>query len=214
LLVYNEAQDCYYLLNPNASYLNRDGTAKMLGAIDMDSHKITNLANGSANGDAVNYLQLGGDAAREFLAATATTGSAVVNKTQVEGLIATAALIPSGGVIMWPTNTVPTGFLELNGQPTTGYPNLATIYGLTLPDMRGEFVRGWDNGRLVDTGRGILTTQADELKSHKHTIGGSFSTSSGGGGSLFAAGGTFDTNNTGGTETRPRNVAWMFIVKT
>ena len=54
LLVYHEAQDSYYLLNPNASYLNRDGTAKMLGAIDMDSHKITNLTNGTANGDAVN----------------------------------------------------------------------------------------------------------------------------------------------------------------
>jgi len=84
LLVYNLAQDCYYLLNPNASYLNRDGTAKMLGAIDMDSHKITNLTNGTANGDAVNYLQLGGDAAREFLAAGATTGNAVVNKTQFD----------------------------------------------------------------------------------------------------------------------------------
>ncbi len=84
LLVYHEAQDCYYLLNPNASYLNRDGTAKMLGAIDMDSHKITNLTNGTANGDAVNYLQLGGDAAREFLAADATTGNAVVNKTQFD----------------------------------------------------------------------------------------------------------------------------------
>jgi hypothetical protein len=84
LLVYHEAQDSYYLLNPNASYLNRDGTAKMLGAIDMDSHKITNLTAGTANGDAVNYLQLGGDAAREFLAATATTGNAVVNKTQFD----------------------------------------------------------------------------------------------------------------------------------
>lgn len=84
LLVYNLAQDCYYLLNPNASYLNRDGTAKMLAALDMDSHKITNLTNGSADGDAVNYLQLGGNAAREFLAATATSGSAVVNKTQFD----------------------------------------------------------------------------------------------------------------------------------
>ena len=56
----------------------------MLGAIDMDSHKITNLTAGTANGDAVNYLQLGGDAAREFLAATATSGSAVVNKTQFD----------------------------------------------------------------------------------------------------------------------------------
>ena len=87
LLVYHEAQDSYYLLNPNASYLNRDGTAKMLGAIDMDSHKITNLTNGTANGDAVNYLQLGGDAAREFAVATATTGNSAVNLTQLLGLV-------------------------------------------------------------------------------------------------------------------------------
>ena len=84
ILVYNEAQDCYYLINHEATFLKRDGTAKMLGAIDMDSHKITNLTAGTANGDAVNYLQLGGDAAREFLAATATTGNAVVNKTQFD----------------------------------------------------------------------------------------------------------------------------------
>ena len=84
ILVYNEAQDCYYLINHEATFLKRDGTAKMLGAIDMDSHKITNLTAGTANGDAVNYLQLGGDAAREFLAADATTGNAVVNKTQFD----------------------------------------------------------------------------------------------------------------------------------
>lgn len=91
LMVYHEAQDCYYLLNPNASYLNRDGTAKMLGAIDMDSHKITNLANGTASGDAVNYLQLGGDAAREFAVAAATTGNSAINKTQYD-TIATDAV--------------------------------------------------------------------------------------------------------------------------
>ena len=84
ILVYDLAQDCYYLINHEATFLKRDGTAKMLGAIDMDSHKITNLTAGTANGDAVNYLQLGGNAAREFLAATATSGSAVVNKDQFD----------------------------------------------------------------------------------------------------------------------------------
>ena len=84
VLVYNESQDCYYLINHEATFLKRDGAAKMLGAIDMDSHKITNLTAGTADGDAVNYLQLGGDAAREFLAATATSGSAVVNKGQFD----------------------------------------------------------------------------------------------------------------------------------
>ena len=87
LMVYHEAQDCYYLLNPNASYLNRDGTAKMLGAIDMDSHKITNLANGTDSGDAVNYLQLGGDAAREFAVANATVGNSAVNLTTLINIV-------------------------------------------------------------------------------------------------------------------------------
>ena len=90
LLVYHEAQDSYYLLNPNASYLNRDGTAKMLGAIDMDSHKITNLANGTDSGDAVNKSQLdakapvAGNSSQEFAVAQATTGNSAVNKTQFD----------------------------------------------------------------------------------------------------------------------------------
>ena len=84
ILVYNEAQDCYYLINHEATFLKRDGTAKMLGAIDMDSHKITNLTAGTANGDAVNYLQLGGDSSREFLAAGGSTGNAVINKIQFD----------------------------------------------------------------------------------------------------------------------------------
>lgn len=87
LLVYNLAQDCYYLLNPNASYLNRDGTAKMLAALDMDSHKINNLTAGTSANDAVNYTQLttySGNAALEFAVATATTGNNAVNKTQFD----------------------------------------------------------------------------------------------------------------------------------
>ncbi len=97
LLVYHEAQDSYYLLNPNASYLNRDGTAKMLGAIDMDSHKITNLTNGTDSGDAVNKSQLDakalitGSAAQEFAVATATTGNSAVNKAQFDAELSNKA---------------------------------------------------------------------------------------------------------------------------
>ena len=206
------------------STVQMDSALALKALLAGSSSQLFSAANGTAGYEVVNKSQLdtglatkapvAGNSGQEFAVATATTGNSAVNKTQVEGLIATAALIPSGGVIMWPTSTVPAGFLELNGQSTTGYPNLIIIYGLTLPDMRGEFVRGFDNGRGVDSGRVLLTTQADELKSHKHAIGGSFSTSTGGGGSLFAAGGVIDTNYTGGTETRPRNVAWMFIVKT
>ena len=90
ILVYNEAQDCYYLINHEATFLKRDGTAKMLGAIDMDSHKITNLTAGTANGDAVNKSQLdtkaptAGNAAQEFAVAAAATGDSAVNKTQFD----------------------------------------------------------------------------------------------------------------------------------
>ena len=88
ILVYHEAQDCYYLINHEATFLKRDGTAKMLGAIDMDSHKITNLANGTDSGDAVNYSQLitkapvTGNSSQEFAVAAATAGDSAVNRTQ------------------------------------------------------------------------------------------------------------------------------------
>ena len=90
ILVYNKAQNCYYLINHEATFLKRDGTAKMLGAIDMDSHKITNLTAGTANGDAVNKSQLdtkaptAGNAAQEFAVAAAATGDSAVNKTQFD----------------------------------------------------------------------------------------------------------------------------------
>ena len=224
LLVYHEAQDCYYLLNPNASYLNRDGTAKMLGAIDMDSHKITNLANGTDSGDAVNKSQLDakalitGSAAQEFAVHAATGADNAVNKAQVESLINAAALIPSGGVIMWPTSTVPTGFLELNGQSTTGYPNLAAIYGATLPDMQGEFVRGWDHSRGVDAGRTILSGQvATSVGTQDAGFSGTqIKNSDGDDGTYTVSSDTGSTGSYGGTwkTVRPRNMAWMFIVKT
>ncbi|MEI1531002.1 tail fiber protein, partial [Escherichia coli] len=41
------------------------------------------------------------------------------------------------------------------------YPVLARVYPtLRLPDLRGEFIRGWDDGRKVDTGRSLLSGQA------------------------------------------------------
>ena len=140
LLVYHEAQDSYYLLNPNASYLNRDGTAKMLGAIDMDSHKITNLTAGTADGDAVNYLQLGGDDAREFLAAEATSGSAVVNKTQFDAKTGLASTT-TAGIVEKATQA------EMNTGAADKFPSAAEIFSgfaqstdtFTLP----EFMGGW-----------------------------------------------------------------------
>ncbi|MBE2896727.1 phage tail protein [Pasteurellaceae bacterium HPA106] len=64
--------------------------------------------------------------------------------------------------IPYPKGDVPTGFLAMNGQsfnPKT-YPELAKKYpNNKLPDLRGEFIRGWDNGRGADRGRNILSFQ-------------------------------------------------------
>lgn len=75
--------------------------------------------------------------------------------------------------IPYPLSTVPTGCLAMNGQrfDKSRYPKLALIYPSgTLPDMRGEFIRGLDNGRGVDEGRQVLSWQRDSLKSHTHNV--------------------------------------------
>ncbi|MCV4447408.1 tail fiber protein, partial [Escherichia coli] len=44
------------------------------------------------------------------------------------------------------------------------YPVLARVYPtLRLPDLRGEFIRGWDDGRKVDTGALLQIVGGDKL---------------------------------------------------
>ena len=72
-----------------------------------------------------------------------------------------------GVPIPYPLSTVPTGCLAMNGQrfDTRRYPKLAQKYPSgQLPDLRGEFIRGWDNGRGVDAGRGLLSAQGDAIR--------------------------------------------------
>lgn len=71
-----------------------------------------------------------------------------------------------GVPLPWPTSTPPAGFIALTGQAInqTTDPLLYARYGATAPDMRAEIVRGWDNGRGVDTGRVLLSTQGDAIR--------------------------------------------------
>ena len=69
--------------------------------------------------------------------------------------------------IPYPLSSVPTGCLAMNGQrfDKTHYPKLALKYPSgQLPDMRGEFIRGWDNGRGVDVRRTLLSAQGDAIR--------------------------------------------------
>ncbi len=68
----------------------------------------------------------------------------VVDAESNGGVTVVQDTTPVGTIAMWGTSTPPTDWIELNGQSTAGYPKLAAIYGSTLPDFRGEHVRGWD----------------------------------------------------------------------
>lgn len=134
-----------------------------------------------------------------------------------------------GSVSAFAMATPPTGWLECDGAAVsrTTYANLfakiGIVYGsgdgsttFNLPDMRGEFPRGWDNGKGVDPGRAIGSGQGEDIISHLHSE--TRRTESGLG---YAAGtdhalltlATTNTGSTGGTETRPRNVAMMYCIK-
>lgn len=65
----------------------------------------------------------------------------------------------------------PAGFLECNGQSTNPYPSLSNIVGPTVPDLRGKFIRGWDHGLGIDSGRTMLTIQIDTIQNITGTLG-------------------------------------------
>ncbi|MEG7660960.1 phage tail protein, partial [Hafnia paralvei] len=97
---------------------------------------------------------------------TNLSGKTVNGILQYLGLGEGSAL-PVGVPVPWPSATPPTGWLKCNGAPFSAeeYPELAKVYPTNeLPDLRGEFIRGWDDGRGVDTGRRILSAQGDAIR--------------------------------------------------
>jgi len=92
-----------------------------------------------------------------------TNGSGQLSFVAIQG-------VPTGTIFCFAIATVPAGYLECNGQSTSGHPALAALIGSNVPDLRGEFVRGWASNRAVDTGRQIGSTQAEDNKSHNHSI--------------------------------------------
>lgn len=137
---------------------------------------------------------------------------------------------PAGIISAWGVNTVPYGWLECNGAAISRavyanlFANIGTTFGagngtttFNVPDLRGEFIRGWDNGRGIDSGRAFGSAQSDLLKSHFHIMK-KFNRSTGAGTGFFAmddngTDGSENTEATGGAETRPRNVALMFCIR-
>ena len=201
-----------------------------------------------------------------------TNGSGALSFTTVSG-------VPSGSVFCMAVATVPSGYLECNGAAVSRttyavlFAVIGTAYGtgngsstFNLPDLRGEFVRGFDNGKGTDSGRSIATSQGSQNAQHNHSatttgsvgnhrhnyafaqgsnggvgnnFGGSGITSvsqsggrlaeleqSGGNDGQDLRGYTAETNDTtpslsvsttianqGGNESRPRNIAMMYVIK-
>ena len=90
--------------------------------------------------------------------------------------------VPTGSVHMMATTTAPSGYLECDGTAVsrTTYADLFSTIGTTwgegdgsstfnVPDLRGEFVRGWDNGKGTDSGRSFASSQSDQNAQHNHT---------------------------------------------
>ncbi|HAW2691147.1 TPA: tail fiber protein, partial [Escherichia coli] len=89
-------------------------------------------------------------------------------KTALENLgLGEGSALPVGVAVPWPSATPPTGWLKCNGAAFSAeeYPELAKVYPTNkLPDLRGEFIRGWDDGRGVDAGRQLLSSQGDAIR--------------------------------------------------
>jgi microcystin-dependent protein len=147
------------------------------------------------------------------------------------GLTSTATLQAPIGSFMWHTaSTVPTNYLEANGAAIsrTTYAALFAVIGTTygsgdgsttfnVPDVRGYFVRGWDDARGIDTGRVFGSTQSQDLQPHTHTLNPVSRQSGGGqgGNNTWAdnGGGIWATGSTGSSETRPINIAFLPCIK-
>ncbi|MBY7614026.1 phage tail protein [Escherichia coli] len=168
---------------------------------------------------------------RAALTALTSVGRAILSKPSIQSVLNYLGLgegsaLPVGVPVPWPSATPPTGWLKCNGAAFSSekYPNLAKVYPTNkLPDLRGEFIRGWDDGRGVDNGRALLSSQeATNFSQRAGNIG------DGAGHAINFHDGivgnqpgfsrfNFTSNSVGDginfVAVRPRNIAFNYIVR-
>ena len=192
-----------------------------LAAPDLVGTNFTSLPSGQLVG---NLPALNGSSLTSLTSANLTGALPAIDGSNLTGIAGT----PAGVVIYHAANTAPTGFIKANGASisTSTYSDLFAVIGYTfggsggsfnVPDLRGEFLRGWDDGRGVDSGRAFGSSQGDLFKSHSHTFGVWQATTNtahngaGTGSTHYQS--TQSVSSVGGTETRPRNVALLACIK-
>ena len=232
----------FFTTNALVMSLDADGKASIYGD-DTDDVKLR-LGRAAQTADTLidfwddnsaTYRSLGWDDSQDTFILENNAGSGSEITTADNFAVMDAAFGVAGGligeIVAYGGSGVPTGWLKCNGASfsDTTYPDLALIYTtpFNVPDLRGEFLRGWDDGRGVDSGRAINTTQVNDMESHRHSagiwienaLGTLFNGVRASGGSSKNAGisggagadpwGLF----VGGSETRPRNFSVSYIVR-
>lgn len=147
--------------------------------------------------------------------------------------------VPTGTIMFYAKDTAPSGWVVCGGATyvTTSYAALFSVIGYTfggsgsefnVPNMLGQFARGWDSLGTVDPGRVFGSTQAGQMESHQHKM--YWINYDGGGGRglvdpvnplNITTPGQSTAGYTGwgvdfagtGTETRPTNVALLPCIK-
>lgn len=169
------------------------------------------------------------------------------------GNLTPSSIVPPGSIVAFAMATPPPGFFKANGAAVSRitygalFAQIGTSYGagdgvntFNLPDLRGTFLRGWDDSRGLDANRGLGTLQGSQNASHTHgassdvqgahshgiwPIALNITTGQGGGhysvgASLSANSGSAGAHNhnitvdaSGGIEARPVNVAMVYCIK-
>ena len=199
-----------------------------------------NLTSLSGLAGAANRLPYFTGANALALTALTAVGRDLIGKATVAEVLTYLGLgegsaLPVGVPVPWPSATPPTGWLKCNGAAFSAeeYPELAKAYPTNkLPDLRGEFIRGWDDGRSVDTGRSVMSAQSARVGYIKFDMG--IYGIPAGTGSLILSndilitdhdsnGSSLLLNNSNEraigemyvvpADTRPRNIAFNYIVR-
>jgi microcystin-dependent protein len=231
------------IINKPSALVTVDGVVQPTSeySLNMTGTQLT-LSEGVPVGTIVRVLALGVASAGAPADDTVTTAKlrdgAVTTEKLGDGAVTMAKLAaalqamlsPTGAVQYFAGSTAPTGWLKANGAAVsrttyaTLFAAIGTTYGVgdnsttfNLPDLRGEFVRGWDDGRGVDSSRSFGSAQSDAFKSHTHTYSATLGLVSlqgdNTGADDYARTSSGTTDSTGGTETRPRNIALLACIK-
>jgi len=208
-------------------------STKMNNILDQSTITATAIFNNTLDITSGKLLVKAGGVTSNEIAADAVTTIAILDGAVTQAK-ASNMLIPAGAIMPFAMNSVPTGWLAADGTAVsrstyaTLFAAIATTYGVgdgsttfNVPDLRGYFVRGTGTNSDGTVSGTFAAKQADDLKSHTHTVtaGQASGTSSGcGNGVAFqragdSSCGTSTTSATGSTETRPKNIAMLYCIK-